>query len=196
MTQNPVTIDFLASKLLYRCKQASLKKELLARAIGIHPKEKPTIVDATAGLGRDSFILAYLGYHITLVERSPILHAALLNAMQLAAKNPEIAPIIQRMQLIHANAITWLPTQKAPDIIYLDPMFPERKKSASVKKEIASLQKLLGTDTDSDQLLNVALTCARRRVVVKRPRLAESLSNQEPSFTLTGKSSRFDVYLR
>jgi 16S rRNA (guanine1516-N2)-methyltransferase len=195
MAQDQIHIDFQSSKLLYRCKHASLKKELLARAMGIHPKDNPVIMDSTAGLGRDSFILAYLGYNVTLVERSPILHALLVEAMDIASKNQQIAPIIQRMRLIHANSIDWLPSQPQPDIIYLDPMFPERKKSASVKKEMVLLQDLLGNDMDSAQLLQVALTCARRRVVVKRPRLADRISDQEPSFTLAGKSSRFDVYI-
>jgi len=190
-------INFLSEKLLYRCKHASLKKERLARAMGCHPREHPTIIDATAGLGRDSLILASLGFHIILIERSPILHGLLANAMEKASEHPLLSPVIKRMQLIHANAIDWIPKHPFPDIIYLDPMFPERKKSASVKKEMVMLQDILGkeADADEDQLFNVALTCATRRVVVKRPRLAEYLSAKKPGFSLMGKSSRFDIYL-
>ena len=190
-------INFLSGKLLYRLKHASLKKELLARAMGLHPREHPTIIDATAGLGRDSLILASLGFHIILLERSPILHGLLADAIERASEHPALSAAIKRMQLIHADAIDWIPKQSYVDIIYLDPMFPERKKSASVKKEMVILQDLLGkdADADSDQLFNVALTCASRRVVVKRPRLAATLSGRKPDFTLTGKSSRFDIYL-
>ncbi len=187
-------IDFLAGKLFYRLQQASLKKELLARAIGISPREQPVIIDATAGLGRDSLILAALGFNMILLERSPIIHALLNDAMQRALINPVLAPIIKRMQLISADAIPWLLNQSA-DVVYLDPMFPERQKSASVKKEMVILQELLGNDMDSEKLLEMALTCARRRVVVKRPRLAGMVANKKPDFSLTGKSSRFDVYL-
>lgn len=193
--QKPFYIDFLGAKLLYRCQHASLKKELLARAIGAHPRENPRIIDTTAGLGRDSFMLAYLGFHITMIERSPILHALLEDAMIRAKLDPAIAKVIARMQLVNADSIDWLTTAPIADIIYLDPMFPERKKSASVKKEMALLQDLLEKDENTEILFRMALTCAKLRVVVKRPRLAESISNQKPGFSLIGKSSRFDVYI-
>jgi 16S rRNA (guanine1516-N2)-methyltransferase len=186
----PFHIDFLSPKLLYREQHASLKKELLARAIGVHPRENPVIIDTTAGLGRDSFILASLGFQMTLLERSPILHALLSDAMTRASKHPGV----KRMQLELADSIDWLAHHRA-DIVYLDPMFPERQKSASVKKEMVILQDLLGNDEDAETLLNAALTCASRRVVVKRPRLAETISSKQPHFNLTGKSSRFDIYL-
>ncbi len=194
----PFYIDFLAGKLRYRAEQAGLKREMLARALGKKPKEEPRIVDATAGLGRDSFILACLGFNVILLERSAILHALLQDAMHHAKVDPEMAPVIARMQLIHADATSWLaqlPEADRPDIIYLDPMFPERQKSASVKKEMVILQQLLGAETDSEALLNMALACSKHRVVVKRPRLAPALTNQPRAFSLTGKSSRFDIYL-
>jgi 16S rRNA (guanine1516-N2)-methyltransferase len=193
---SPFYIDFLSGKLLYRSAQAGLKKELLARALGMHPRENPRIIDATAGLGRDSFILASLGFHITLLERSSILYALLSDAIARAQQHPQTAAIVQRMQLIQANSIEWLPEHPHADIIYLDPMFPSRKKSASVKKEMVVLQNLLGRDMDCNQLFNLALACAARRVVVKRPRLAETISSSiKPNFSLLGKSSRFDCYL-
>lgn len=194
----PFYIDFLGGKLRYRGEQAGLKREMLARALGKKPKDEPRIVDATAGLGRDSFILACLGFNVILLERSAILHALLQDAMLHAQADPEIAPVIARMTLVHADAVTWLPQlpeTERPDIIYLDPMFPERQKSASVKKEMVILQQLLGAQTDGDDLLNIALTCSKQRVVVKRPRLAPALTNRPRAFSLTGKSSRFDIYL-
>jgi 16S rRNA (guanine1516-N2)-methyltransferase len=190
----PFHIDFLSSKMIYRSKQAGLRKELLARAIGMHPRENPFIIDVTAGLGRDSFILASLGFEITMLERSTIIYALLADALERAKRNERIAPIIERMHLIHANALEWL-EEKQCDVITLDPMFPERKKSSLVKKEMVILQKLLGNDDDSEQLFKLSLTCATHRVVVKRPRLAENISGQLPNFSLEGKSSRFDIYL-
>lgn len=192
-------IDFLSSKMRYRYQKIGLRRELLARAIGMHPRDNPYIIDATAGLGRDSFILAALGFHITLIEKSPIVYALLQDAMTRAQKEPSIAPIIERMHLHEADAISWLKTTLAtlplPDVIYLDPMFPDRQKSASVKKDMAILQELLGKSEDTEELLEVALTCALRRVVVKRPRLAANIRECAPDFSITGKSSRFDVYL-
>jgi 16S rRNA (guanine1516-N2)-methyltransferase len=194
----PFYIDFLSGKLRYRSDQAGLKREMLARAMGKKPKDNPRIVDATAGLGRDSFILATLGFEVTLLERSEVIHALLEDALQRAAQDPVIAPIIARMHLIHADARLWLPQlpkEQFPDIIYLDPMFPEREKSASVKKEMVILQNVLENEGSDTDLFAIAVACSKLRVVVKRPRLAPNLSAKAPSFTLTGKSSRFDIYL-
>lgn len=187
-------IDFLSGKIKYRSEQAGLRKELLARAIGIHPRENPIIIDATAGLGLDSFILASLGFEITLLERSPIMHALLSDALQRARLQAQVAPIIERMNLIKADALEWLPNRSC-DVILLDPMFPERKKSSLVKKEMVIMQDLLGKDEDSSLLFQQALTCATHRVVVKRPRLAANIADFAPNFSLIGKSSRFDIYL-
>jgi 16S rRNA (guanine1516-N2)-methyltransferase len=194
----PIHIDFLSGKVAYRAKHATRRNELLARALNISPREQPLIVDATAGLGRDSFILASLGYDVIMIERSPILHQLLTDAMERAKTDPATAAIIARMTLIHADAKEWLVAKnysRSPDIIYLDPMFPERKKSASVKKEMLTLQELLGKDTDCAMLFEAAMDCAKRRVVVKRPRLAENITARAPDYTLKGNSSRFDIYL-
>lgn len=190
----PFYIDFLARKMKYRASHAGLRRELLARAIGMKPKDNPTIIDATAGLGRDGYILATIGFHVTLLERSPLIYALLEDALQRArASSPDNA--CHRLTLINADAITWLPNNMQtikPDVIYLDPMFPERKKSASVKKDMRILNDLLGHDNDIKELLSVSMACAGKRVVVKRPRLT---ANDKPDFSLSGNSTRFDVYL-
>jgi 16S rRNA (guanine1516-N2)-methyltransferase len=192
-------IDFLSKQLLYRIKQAGLRKEYLARAMGITPDKNPLIIDATAGLGKDSFILATLGYKVILLEQSPILCLMLQNAIERAKTHLEFAPIMARMEVIQTDSTQWMQDQDA-DIVYLDPMFPKRKKSAAVKKEMAFLQDFLEDHTQedhtqADHLLTTALACASHRVVVKRPRLATPLANLAPAFSLTGKSSRFDIYL-
>ena len=193
---HPLYIDFLSGKIAYRAQRASLRGETIARAMGLKKNTAPRIVDATAGLARDSFILATLGFEIDLLERSPIIHALLEDGLQRAALDPKISPIVQRMHLHHADANTWLASLDfKPDIIYLDPMFPERVKSALVKKDMRIFHDVVGEDIDADALLQTALTCASKRVVVKRPRLADFLANLEPAFSQTGSSSRFDVYL-
>lgn len=198
-TKKLFRIDFLAGQLQYRSQKATRRNELLARAIGIKPNQAPSILDATAGLGRDSFILATLGYSVTLLERAPIIHLLLADAIA-NARSSQLAPIMSRLTLINADAIDWLhhdehKRHKRIDIIYLDPMFPKREKSASVKKESLILQDLLPLDNTNDDLLKAALTCANKRVVIKRPRLSGNLANQKPSFSLKGNSCRFDVYL-
>jgi len=194
----PFYIDFLSAKMRYRSKQAGLRNERLARAIGIKPSETPRIIDATAGLGRDSYILAKLGYQVTMLERSPILYAMLQDALIRAQQDSFAAPFCEKISLIFTDAITWLKQLAAknyPEVIYLDPMFPERKKSASVKKEMLILQDLLQKDIDTEELFQTAHACATKRVVVKRSRFAEKISAHPPSFSIAGTSSRFDVYL-
>ena len=194
----PLCVDFSSEQITYRRKQTSLKKESLARALGLKGNTATHIIDATAGLGRDSFILASLGFEITLLERSPIMAALLADGLQRALQDPEVAPIAQRMRLIPLSGIEFLPEinpKERPSHIYVDPMFPERSKSALVKKEMRLLHDLIGQDPDADALLEAALACATERVVVKRPRLAEPLGTMKPSFQMQGSSSRFDVYL-
>jgi 16S rRNA (guanine1516-N2)-methyltransferase len=197
MTQTALpTIDFLSKRLRHRLEQATLRNELLARAIGMKPKDHPSIVDATAGLGTDSFVLATLGFHLTLLERSPELYHLLKAALERAtAAFPET---IARLKLIQADAAVWLSQlnhDQRPDVIYLDPMFPVRKKAASVRKNMAIMQELLGKANDHAELFNAALHCAKHRVVVKRPRLAPKIIEHEPNFSLNGRTCRFDVYL-
>lgn len=191
----PVYIDFLSPQLQIRRKQASLRKEMLAKALGLKNKSPKNIVDTTAGLARDSFILASLGFEVTLLERSPIIFVLLENAITRAKQDPKMSIIMKRMNLIHANAIDWLKFHNKPDIIYLDPMFPERKKSALSKQDMRIFHEVVGHDLDADELLRVALTCATERVVVKRPRLAPALAELKPSLTMQGSSNRFDIYL-
>jgi len=192
----PLFVDFLSGKLSYRREHASLRNESLARALGLNHRTSPLIVDATAGLGRDSFILASLGFEIQLLERSPIIHALLEDGMNRARLNAHVAPIINRMHLTQTDAKIWLENSiDQPDIVYLDPMFPDRQKTALVKKEMQFFQDVLGHDLDAEELLSAALACAHKRVVVKRPRLADPINGPTPSFSMKGSSSRFDIYL-
>lgn len=197
MTKLPL-IDFLSAKMRYRCKNASLKKETLARALGLKKSSPKTIIDATAGLARDSFIIAALGFEITLLERTPVIFKLLQDAMHRAKQDEKTALIIARMHLYEADSILFLKKLSPadyPDVIYLDPMFPTRKKSALPKEDMRLFHDIVGADADAETLLKIALTCAKERVVVKRPRLAVPLAGFEPSFSMKGSSSRFDIYL-
>lgn len=190
----PIYIDFLSKHWQYRRKHMSLRKEALSRAMGLKANTHPRIIDTTGGWGRDSFILACLGFDVTVLERSPVIYALLADGLTRAQQDPLLKPIIARLQLIHIDAITYLANTKA-DIIYLDPMFPERNKSAAVKKEMLIFQEIIGEEDDGENLFAAALACARYRVVVKRPRLGTPLANKTPTFSHTGQSCRFDVYM-
>lgn len=189
-------VDFITGKTGYR--HAHLSNELLGKAVGIKKNKKLSVVDATAGLGRDGFILACLGCEVIMLERSPEIAALLQDGLNRAMLNPELANKLS-IHLINIDAQDYfaaLKPEQFPDVIYLDPMHPTRTKSALVKKEMRLVREIVGEDIDADALLTTALKLARYRVVVKRPRLAPSLNNMKPDFTMEGKRQRFDVYLR
>ena len=195
--QRPVRADFLSAAIEYRRRYGGGYRQPLARAVGVTGKSKPEVLDTTAGLGRDSFILATLGCRVTLLERSAVVGALLADGLRRGRGDRGIAPSIARMSLVIADAAAWLadPRERPFDVIYIDPMFPERRKSALVKGEMQLLHELIGTDEEVDPLLAAALGHHDARVVVKRPRLGAGSLLREPDFVLRGKSSRFDVYL-
>ena len=190
-------IDFLHGKNRFRHLNNCTTKQPLAKAAGIKPGFRPTIFDATAGLGGDGFVLACLGCNITLCERSPILHALLENGLERAEYDEAINKIItNNMKLIYGNATDILsrePTQY--HTIYMDPMYPHRTKSALNKKEMRVIRSLVGDDDDSELLLQAALLRAENRVVVKRPKGAPVVGKRKPNHEITMKNSRYDVYL-
>lgn len=155
----------------------------------------PQVVDATAGLGRDAFLLASLGATVTLIERSGEVHAALKDALKRASEDEEIGGIAARMTLLHGDARELLPGLD-PEVVMVDPMHPERTKSALVKKEMRVLRGLVGGDPDSADLVRIAIGCARDRVVLKWPRkepLPQGLP--APSHQIAGKTTRYDVFI-
>jgi len=88
-----------------------------------------------------------------------------------------------------------LPGAERPEVVYLDPMYPHTGKSALQKKEMRLFRRLVGDDEDVPRLLQAALGCATKRVVVKRPRTAPPVLELKPSLAIEGKTTRFDVYL-
>lgn len=192
-----VHIDFVHGKLAHRRQFGGGRGQALTKAIGMKHGINPTVVDATAGLGRDAFILASLGAQVTMVERSPILAALLEDGLQRLANESELSDCAQ-LQLVHANAIEWLQQQSKknirPEVVYLDPMYPHRSKSALVKKEMRVLRALVGDDDDAGLLLQAARQCATKRVVVKRPKGAPQVGNGKPSGNVQSKNTRYDIY--
>lgn len=191
-----LTTNFLSGNTGYRRLHGGGIHQPLARAVGIKPGRRPAIVDATAGLGVDSFILAALGCRVTMIERSPVIGALLADGLERAASHPATETIMERIHLLLGNArelITALREQ--PDTVYLDPMYPHRHGSALNKKTMRIIRELVGDDHDAGDLLEAALNIAGNRVVVKRPKGAPELSDRRPTHIVTMKNSRFDVYL-
>lgn len=192
-----VRVEFTKGKAAFRRRQH--KQEMLVRAIGFKGGTPLSVIDGTGGLGRDCFILAVAGCRVQVFEREPVIAALLSDGLKRALVHPETSKIAQRIRLTACDTVTALlemqQSGQRVDVVYLDPMFPERRKSALVKKELQILQMLVTDDSSDEKLLVTALETAARRVVVKRPRKAAFLANQPPSHSLTGKSIRFDVYI-
>jgi len=195
--QGDILVDFASGAATYRRKFGGGKSEAIAKAVGLSKKAGLTVIDATAGLGRDALVLASLGAQVTLVERNPSVALLLWDGLRRARLDPEVCDWLpQRMQLVFQSAAEALQTLPAPDVVYLDPMFPAREKSAAVKKEMRAFHDVVGSDPDADALLPLAFHLASKRVVVKRPGYAEFLAGQKPSMSIEGKNNRFDVYVK
>ena len=195
-----IRCDFVGGSNRHRRNFGGGNGQMIAKALGISGKFHPTVLDLTAGLGVDAFVLAGLGCQVKLLERNPIVHLLLqdgLNRALLAGKDDcSLHSIISRMELLRTDSSIYLDAinQDTPDIIYLDPMFPTRKKSAQVKKEMQVLHQIVGNDEDAVNLLEQALCKTKYRVIVKRPAHSGFLGNQKPSYSLAGKSTRYDIF--
>lgn len=197
-----VRVDFESGAANHRRLYGGGKGQQIAKAVGVKAGVAPTVLDCTAGLGRDAFVLACLGCQVSMIERHGVVHLLLRDGLGRAAVNAdaELRDIILRMNLMAGDSLSLLGGEPTGDdvdnydVIYLDPMFPARSKSALVKKEMRFFHDLVGNDADADQLLALALEKAKHRVVVKRPAKAENLAGQTPSYSLGGKSSRYDIY--
>ena len=167
-------------------------KQPIAKAIG---RFNRTVVDATAGLGHDAFLLACLGWHVHAIERHPVIGLLLEQSLKEAHQDPEQSRILDgRLQVQTGNSMEWLKkTDSRPDVIYLDPMFEPRKSSALPRKPAQVLRKIVGRDDDVMDLFETALDTAANRVVVKRSDDAKPLVD-DPDMCHRGKIVRYDVY--
>ena len=216
-------MEFVAdfSAMRPRIKPGRLQGELLVRAARIKGADHPvTVFDATAGLGEDSFLLAAAGFDVVLCEADPVIAALLRDALRRAAGDPELASITARMRLIEGDSIALLNTYAAGaeevgaaaatvgsatalgveaaalpqiDVVYLDPMFPERRKSAAVKKKFQLLHRLERPCENQEELLAAALASRPRKVVIKRPAKGPDLAGAKPAYRIAGKAVRYDV---
>lgn len=198
-----IHIDFISGDLAHRQQFGGGRGQSIAKAIGLKQgTPPPSVLDATAGLAKDAFVLACLGCSMTLLERSPVIVELINDAIHRASDDENFKSILETgFKVINQSSIEYLtkisnePNAALPDVIYLDPMYPDKKKSASVKKNMQILQKLLDKDEDTQELLNAALKVAKKRVVVKRPKGAKHLSEVKPTYAVESKKTRYDVYI-
>lgn len=196
-TKTPdLRVDFVGGAVGHRLRFGGGRGQDLPKAMGFKNGKTPSVIDATAGLGRDAFLLASLGARVTLIERSERMHALLVDGMTRArAHGGDVAEIISRMTLLHGDAKTLIPTLHA-DAILIDPMHPARKSSALVKQELRQVRDIVGTDEDAAELMQIALDHAGQRVALKWPAKADPMSAiRACSHQIIGKSTRYDVWM-
>ena len=198
-----IRCDFVSGSHRHRRNHGGGNGQMIAKAIGVSGKFYPKVLDLTAGLGSDGFVLASLGCSLQLLERNlvvfQLLKDGLDRAVIAAAEDIELAQIMSRISFSHTNSLDYLKKlseHEYPDVIYIDPMFPPRKKSAQVKKEMQALHQIVGADDDAAQILEHALDKAVYRIVVKRPAHSDFLGKQRPSYSLEGKSTRYDIFAK
>ena len=182
------------SSMLPRIKQGKVHKELLVRAAKIKGVAHPVAVDATAGLGEDSLLLAAAGFHVKMYEQNPVIAALLQDALHRAIDIPELQETMARMELNKGDSVQALERLSfQPDVVYLDPMFPARQKSAAVKKKFQLLHHLEQPCNNPEALVHAALTAQPRKIVIKRPNKGAYLADIKPSYSIAGKTVRYDV---
>ena len=188
--------SFVEGPILHRLKYGKGRGQNLAKAIGMKSNKNRNIIDATAGLGYDSFILASLGAKVTLIERSKKMHEILqIGIDEGVSFGGEIEKIINRMDLLFGDSKDILP-KLSPEVIMIDTMYKDRKKTALVKNNMRLVREIVGPDSDYVELLKVALNCAKNRVVLKQPRYADPIKEiRKCSHQILGKTIRYDIFM-
>lgn len=182
------------TRMLPRLRPANLRRELLVKAAHVKGVAAPTAVDATAGLGEDALLLAAAGFEVTLCERDPVIAALLADTLVRATEDARLAEGAARMTLVAGDSIEVLQTlDTAPDVVFLDPMFPERRRRAATNKKLQLFQQLERPCEDEEALMQAALDAHPRKVVVKRPLKGPHLAGVKPSSSLAGKVVRYDI---
>ncbi len=196
LTNGELSVRGDFTRLKRRIREENLSRELIVRAAKFRDKNIPlTAFDATAGLGEDSFLLAAAGYDVVLYEYNQVIYALLEDCIKRAAADPDLKGAAERMHLICGDSIAAMDKGiHDVSLIILDPMFPERRKSALVKKKFQLLQMLETPCADETKLLSSALAAGARRVIVKRPAKGLPLAGKTPSWTISGSGIRYDCY--
>lgn len=183
------------TRLLPRVTGGHLQHEILLKVAKLPEDVQHEIraVDATAGLGEDSFILAAIGYRVHMYEHNPITAALLKDALIRAKKDPKTKEIASRMTLEKGDSKEMLGRlDYIPDVVYLDPMYPEKKKSAQSKKKLQVLHMIEAPCADEIELMEAALSTKARKIIIKRPPEADFLAGKEPSHSVERKAVRYD----
>ncbi len=185
------------NNMLSRVRPGKLQHEMLAKAAKIKNLDHvPTAIDATAGMGEDTLILAAAGYQVKLFERDPVIAVLLQDTLRRAAQIPELEEIVSRMHFVEGDSVEAMRNlEESPDLIYLDPMFPARSKSGLIKKKFQLLQLLESPCSDGDEMLRAAILAKPKKILIKRPAKGEFLGGLKPSHSIGGKAIRYDCLI-
>ncbi|MGB1343163.1 MAG: class I SAM-dependent methyltransferase [Pseudomonadales bacterium] len=189
-----LTVDFSRPALAARRRKVSMRAELLIKAINRGPGA--SVLDMTAGLGTDAFILAAYGHQVTMLERSKTVYLLTQDGLDRAKANPVLKPIVDRMELYHWDSTIPFASARGFDAAIVDPMFEAKKKNALSKGEMQMLQSFIGKGAELTPFLRAASRLGIKRSIVKRPR-SDRLRHRDPVpvYQLEGRRSRLDVFL-
>lgn len=195
--EKTIKIDFLSKQNNYRCLNFKKKNEALYKALGMKKNYSPYVVDATAGFGKDAFLIAFWGCDVIMIERNPVIAALLQDGLQRAYANTSIGNWLnKKLHLIFHDSLKMLEMSIAtPDIIYLDPMYPINTKKSLPKKNMQLLRQIIINDNNDENLLHISKKLAKKRIIVKRPTYAKPLLKGQVEFSIKSKNHRFDIYL-
>lgn len=181
--------------MLHRVTDGRLQHEMLVR-VAKTKQANPTAIDATAGMGEDSLLLAACGYEVTMYEQNPVIAALLRDSLRRAKKHPILGEIVNRMHLVEGNSIECMAKQlEQPDLIYLDPMFPARQKSGLINKKLQLIQKLEQPCPEEELLLKTAMELHPKKIIIKRPLKGKNLAGKTPGYSVKGKAIRYDCFV-
>ena len=185
------------SQLIPRLKINNLNGEMLIKAAKLKGMDHtPIAVDMTAGLGEDAFLLAGAGCKVIMFEQDKVIASLLEDAIKRGKEIVEIKEVMERMTLIKGDSIEGVKSLDIiPDIVYLDPMFPQRQKSGLIKKKFQIIHELEKPCSNGSDLLNAAISTKAKKIIVKRPQKGENLVDIKPNYTISGKAIRYDVYI-
>mgnify|MGYP004469705521 FL=1 len=198
LTDGTLELSADLSESIRRLRPDNLNRELLVKAAKIKSSihERPIAIDATAGFGEDSLLLAAAGFEVHLYEYDTVIAALLADALRRAADEPKLQDAVSRMKLINTDSIKAMhKLSLTPDVVLLDPMFPAREKSALIKKKFQLLQKLEKPCSDETSLLEAAFAAKPHKIVIKRPIKGPFLADRKPDYSIKGKSVRYDCFV-
>ena len=180
------------TQMIHRVSDGRLSHEMLIKAAKTK-SPNPVAVDATAGMGEDSLLLAAAGFEVIMYEQDAVIAALLGDALRRAKRHPLLREIAARMTLVEGDSVELLPKLvKKPDVVYLDPMFPARRKSGLINKKLQLIQKLEKPCSREDELLDAATSTGAEKIVIKRPLKGDFLAGRKPTYSVKGKAIRYD----